>query len=77
MKGPRGKPLEPPPEIARRFFEDLRAYHREKNPLKADEIAGRQLHALRQYQRPREKKLRLSDVKAMFEELKDHAGKKS
>jgi hypothetical protein len=50
------KPLEIPPEIARRFFEDLRAFHREKNPVKADEIAGRQLHALRQYQTPREKK---------------------
>jgi hypothetical protein len=43
------KPLEIPPEIARRFFEDLRAFHREKNPIKADEIAGRQLHALRQH----------------------------
>jgi hypothetical protein len=46
MKAPH--PLEIPPEIARRFFEDLRAFHREKNPIKADEIAGRQLHALRQ-----------------------------
>ena len=73
MKEPRGKPLELPPEIARRFFEDLRAYHREMNPLKADEIAGRQLHALRQYQRPREKKLRLSDVKQLFELMKDKA----
>jgi hypothetical protein len=74
MKGPRGKPLEPPPEIARRFFEDLRAYHREKNPLKADEIAARQVHALRQYQRPREKKpeiqsrpARKPDARAMAE----------
>ena len=50
MKEPRGKPLELPPEIARRFFEDLRAFHREKNPIKADEIVARQLHALRQYQ---------------------------
>jgi hypothetical protein len=61
--------IELPPEIARRFFEDLRAYQREGNPLKADEIAARQLHALRQYQRPRDKKLRLSDVKVMFDEL--------
>jgi hypothetical protein len=47
--------IELPPEIARRFFEDLRLYHREQNPIKADEIAARQLRALRQYQRPREK----------------------
>jgi hypothetical protein len=62
-------PIELPPEIVRRFFEDLRAYQRENNPIKANEIAARQLHALRQYQRPREKKLRLSDVKAMFAQL--------
>ena len=73
MKEPRCKPLELPPEIARRFFEDLRAYHREKKPIKADEIAGRQLYALRQYQRPREKKLRLPDVKQLFELMKDQA----
>jgi hypothetical protein len=66
-------PLELPPEIARRFFEDLRSFHRETNPIKADEIAGRQLHALRQHQRPREKKLRLSDIKQLFELMKDQA----
>jgi hypothetical protein len=71
MKAPRGKPLELPPEVARRFFEDLRAYHRERNPIKADEIASRQLDALRQYQRPRDKKLRLSDVKELFEQMRD------
>jgi hypothetical protein len=38
-----------------------------------DEIAARQLTALKQHQGPREKKLRLSDVKAMFLEMKDHA----
>ena len=46
---------------------DMRAFHREKNPIKADEIVARQLHALRQYQRPHGKKLRLSDVKRLFE----------
>ena len=40
------KPLELPPEVARRFFEDMRAFHREPNPIKRDEIAARQLHAL-------------------------------
>ena len=63
------KPLEPPPEVARRFFNDLRAFHAEKDAIKADAIAARQLHALRQYQGPREKKLRLADVKAARERL--------
>jgi hypothetical protein len=40
------KPVDVPPEVARRFFEDMRAFHRERNPIKRDEIAGRQLHAL-------------------------------
>jgi hypothetical protein len=31
----------------------------------------RQLRALREYQGPREKKLRLSDVKEMFAQMKD------
>jgi hypothetical protein len=66
-------PLELPPEIARRFFEDMRAFHRERNPIKADEIATHQLHALRQYQTPREKKLRLSDIKQLFELMMDQS----
>ena len=38
-----------------------------------DEIAARQLQALREYQGPRDKKLRVHDVKEMFEQMKDHA----
>jgi hypothetical protein len=30
------------------------------------------LHVLQRYQPPRAKKLRLSDVKEMFEQMKDH-----
>jgi hypothetical protein len=41
----------------------MRAFHRERNLIKREEIAGRQLHALQGYRRPREWKLRLSDVK--------------
>ena len=52
-----------PPEVARRFFQDIGTFHRERNPIKRDEIATRQLEALREYQRPREKKLRLSDIR--------------
>jgi hypothetical protein len=38
----------------------------EENRYKQDEIALQQLHALSQHQGPRDKKLRLSAVKAMF-----------
>ena len=71
MKGPRGKPLELPPEVARRFFEDMRAFHRERNPIKRDEIAARQLHALGAYLRPRDRKPRLSDIKELLEQMHD------
>ena len=50
------------PEAIRRLVEIGLAY-----PIKADEIVARQLHALCQYRRPHEKKLRLSDVKRLFE----------
>jgi hypothetical protein len=62
-------PLELPPEVARRFFEDMRAFHRERNPIKRDEIAARQLHALRGFV-PIDRKLRLSHVKKLFEQMR-------
>ena len=65
-------PLEIPPTVARQFMADLQAYYAESDAVKLDEIAGRQLHALRQYQRPREQKFRLADVKRLFELMKDH-----
>ena len=65
-------PLEIPPTVARQFMADLQAYYAESDAAKRDEIAGRQLHALRQYQRPREQKFRLADVKRLFELMKDH-----
>jgi hypothetical protein len=65
------KPQELPPEVARRFFEDMRAFHRERNAIKRDEIAARQLHALAGYLRPSDRKLRLSDLKELFEQMHD------
>jgi hypothetical protein len=59
--------------LARRFVEDMRAFHAKQNVITADEIAARQLHALREYSSPRDRKLRLSDVKEMFEQMRDHA----
>jgi hypothetical protein len=41
--------------------------------MKRNEIGLRQLHVRRQHQRPRDKALRLSDVKAMFLEMRDPA----
>ena len=67
------KPLDLPPAVAHAFVDDMRAYFAEENPIKRDGIALRQLRALREHQGPREKKLRLSDVKELFAQMKDHA----
>jgi hypothetical protein len=63
-------PAELPAAVARRFVEDIRAFHAEENAIKRDEIAARQLHALRQHYSG---KLRLSDVEELFEQMKYHA----
>jgi hypothetical protein len=62
------KPIELPPDFARRFAEDMRAWFAETNLIKRDEIAARQLHALRHYYVG---KLRLTDVKEMFLQMRD------
>ena len=67
------KPLELPPAVARAFVKDMKAYFAEENPYKQDEIAARQLSALNEYRGRQDKPLRLSDVKAMFLEMKNHA----
>jgi hypothetical protein len=66
------KHIELPPRVAQAFVKDMRAFFKAKNQLKRDEIASRQLHALIVFQRPRDKKLRLADVKQMFLQMKDH-----
>jgi hypothetical protein len=67
------KPIELPAAVARRFIDDMHAYFAEPNGIKRDEIAARQLHNLNQHQRPRGRKIRLTDVKEMFAQMKDHA----
>jgi len=47
-----------PPDIARRFVEDMEAFYAEPNAIKQDEIAARQLHILREHRKPRDPKLR-------------------
>jgi hypothetical protein len=64
------KPIELPPAAARRFVEDMRAFFKETNQIKQDEIAARQLHALRHYYVG---KLRLTDVRKMFLQMRDHS----
>jgi hypothetical protein len=67
------KPLDLPPVVARAFVKDMKAYFAEGDVTKRDAIAVRQLHALKEHQGPREKKLRLSDIKGMFQQMKDRA----
>ena len=51
----------------------MRAFFKARIQLKQDEIASRQLHALWAFQSPREKKLRLADVKETFVQIKDRS----
>jgi hypothetical protein len=48
------KQLELPPEIAKAFVRDMRAYFKAKEQNKRDEIAARQRSALSEFQGPRE-----------------------
>jgi hypothetical protein len=66
------KPLEVPPAGARAFVKDMRAFHAAATGFERDEIAARQLHALREHL-PRGARLRLPDVHEMFSAMKDHA----
>ena len=67
------KPIELPPAVARSFVADLRAFFAVKDSIKRDEIAARQVWLLNQHLGPREKQLRLIDVREMFVQMKDHA----
>jgi hypothetical protein len=66
------KPIELPPKVAKAFVRDMRAFFNAKDRLKQDEIAARQGFLLNQHL-PRGLKLRLTDVKRMFLEMRDHA----
>jgi hypothetical protein len=61
-----------PPDVARRFVEDMEAFYAEPNAIKRDEIAARQLHALREHRKPRDPNLRLSDVKKLFAQMREY-----
>ena len=59
MGGMSRKELEVPAAVARSFVKDMRAFFAEPNAIKRDEIAARQLWALKQHYRG---KLRITDV---------------
>jgi hypothetical protein len=62
------KPIDLPPDVARAFARDMRAYFNEINGIKRDEIAARQSSLLEKYVGG---KLRANDVKELFEVMKD------
>ena len=64
------KPMGIPPAAALRYLADMRAFHSTDDAIKRDEIPARQLHSLREHL-PRDRKLRLSDVKELFERMRD------
>jgi hypothetical protein len=67
------KQIELPPAVAKAFVRDMKAYFKSKVQNKRDEIAARQRCALSEYQGPRERSLRVTDIVKMFNEMKDQA----
>jgi hypothetical protein len=67
------KQLELPTDVAKAFVRDMRAYFKAKEQNKRDEIAASQRSALSEFQGPRDKKLRITDVIKMFQEMKDQS----
>jgi hypothetical protein len=65
--------IELPPEVAKAFARDMRAYFKAKDQRRRDEIAARQRFALIEFQGPRDKPLRITDVIKMFNEMKSQA----
>jgi len=69
MFGPCPASQELPPEVAQAFVRDMKAFFAcGHDTIKADGIAAMQLHALKQHYSG---KLRLTDVKEMFVQMRD------
>jgi len=62
------KELDLPAAVARDFVRHMRAFFAERDTIKADAIAAQQLHALREHYNG---KLRISDVREMFRQMRD------
>jgi hypothetical protein len=56
--------------IAKIFVKHMRAFQAQPNAIRRDETAARQAWLLDQHRSPRQRKLRLSDVKERFEEMR-------
>jgi hypothetical protein len=65
----RTMPLDLPPDVAKAFADDMKAFLVEKSATRRDELAARQLRALREHVAG---KLRISDVRAMFHQMRRH-----
>jgi len=65
------KKLDPSMAVAKAFIKDMKLYFAEPTAIKRDEIAGRQFRALRQYTPRYGKKLCITDVIEMFQEMRD------
>jgi hypothetical protein len=62
----RTMPLDLPPAVPKAFAADMRTFLVEKSATRRDELAARQLRALREHVPGR---LSMADVKAMFHQL--------
>jgi hypothetical protein len=60
------------PSGARQGLREGYARHAESNAIKRDEIAGRQMGAVRKYSV--RKPVRIPDIKEVFEAMRDHIG---
>jgi hypothetical protein len=67
------EPIDLPPAVACSFAEDMRLFHATNDSIKRDEIAARQAWLLNQHLGPREKKLRVIDVREMFAQMRDQS----
>ena len=52
---------------------DLKAFFKETDPHKRDLIAGDQMRALWEHQRPGDRRVNILDVKELLYAMKDHA----
>jgi hypothetical protein len=62
-------PLDLPADVAQAFMRDLEAYVAASTGLAKDEIAARQLRALREHLRPSDGRLRLTDVRRLMDTM--------
>ena len=65
------KQLEVPPDAAKAFVRDMKAFFKASGQLMQDEIAAKQVWLLQQHL-PRGTKLRTSDVKELLLQMRDH-----